>query len=99
MSTEDVNGVYQRWFDLKNPESPQKLIGERGQINIEHLGTAFIRDGVAQVRFRRVVVMRDTEPPNMLTCGPPTCSTWTATVNFELIDSLPAKARLINPGG
>ncbi len=100
LSTEDVNNAYQHWFDLKNPESPQKTIGEHGQINIQHLGTVFIRDRVAQVRFRRIVEMKDdTAIPNPLLCRPPACTTWTATLNFDLLDSLPAKARLINPGG
>ncbi len=99
MSTEHVNKVYQQWFLPGNPESPQVTVGKRGQINIEKLNIAFIRNHVAQVRYRRILEMYDADPPSPLTCKPPVCTTWTATVEFELIDRVPGAARDDNPGG
>ncbi len=100
MSTEHINAAYQHWFALANPESPQNTIGRRGQINIERIGyPTFVRDHVVQQRYRRIVEMYDADRPNPLTCQPPVCTTWTATVDVDLIDTLPADVRLLNPTG
>lgn len=100
MSTEHINAVYQQGFALSNPDSPQNTVGRRGQINIERIGyPTFIRDRVVQVRYRRIVEMYETDRPNPLTCKPPICTTWTATVDVDLIDNLPADVRLLNHGG
>ncbi len=100
MSTEHVNAIYQQGFALSNPDSPQKTIGRNGQINIEKIGDPFfVRDRVVRQRYRRVVEMYDADRPNSLICKPPVCTTWTATAEVDLIDALPADARLLNPKG
>jgi len=90
MSSDAVREAYQKWFNYPNPQSPQVTIGRKGQIDIEHIGSAKIAENVEQVRFQRIVTY---------TGQPPVVTTWTATLQYQLADTLPADRRLSNPGG
>lgn len=90
MSDPTVRDVYQHWFNYPNPQSPQTAIGQKGQIDIEHIGTARIAPDVVQIRYRRVLTMYGRRPAD---------TTWTATLQYKSVHALPAAARLSNPGG
>ena len=90
MSDDSVRTEYQRWFNYPNPTSPQVIIGRKGQIDVEHIGSARIAANVEQIRYRRVDAIQGQQP---LT------TTWTATLQFETASTLPALSRLSNPGG
>jgi type IV secretion system protein VirB8 len=85
-----VREAYQQWFNYPNPQSPQVTIGQKGQIDIEHIGSARIAEHVEQIRFRRVATY---------TGQPPVITTWTATLQYQIAVALPADRRLANPGG
>lgn len=90
MSNATVRDAYQRWFNYPNPESPQMTIGQKGQIDIEPIGHARIAESVEQIRFRRLVALAG---------QPPVGTTWTATVQYQIVPALPADRRFTNPGG
>jgi type IV secretion system protein VirB8 len=90
MSSDAVRDSYQRWFNYPNPESPQVTIGQKGQIDVEHIGSARIAERVEQIRFRRIVAYAG---------QPPIVTTWTATLQYQIAAELPAARRLVNPGG
>jgi type IV secretion system protein VirB8 len=90
MSNDSVRTEYQRWFNYPNPTSPQVIIGRKGQIDVEHIGSARIAANVEQIRYRRVDAIQGQQP---------LITTWTATLQFETASTLPALSRLSNPGG
>jgi type IV secretion system protein VirB8 len=90
MSSDAVREAYQKWFNYPNPESPQVTIGQKGQIDVEQIGSARIAENVEQVRFRRIVTFAG---------QPPVVTTWTATLQYQIAAALPAQRRLSNPGG
>lgn len=90
MSMPNVRDTYQHWFLSANSASPQNTIGRRGQVSAAMITMSFVRRHVALVRYRRTVLMYG---------GSSTTTTWTATVEFERVDKLPAADRLIDPGG
>ena len=92
MSNPTVQGTYQSWFLDKGPgsTSPQVTVGKKGQISVEMVSMSMVRPNVALVRFRRTVTMYGSDPQT---------STWTATVGFENVATLPVSARLADPSG
>ncbi|MGI4801050.1 MAG: type IV secretion system protein VirB8 [Janthinobacterium lividum] len=90
MSTPVVRNAYQAFFNYPNPVSPQVTVGTKGTIEIEHIASADLSDGVQQIRYRRIL---------RLNGGQPLITTWTATVQFATVGSLPIALRLQNPGG
>lgn len=90
MSGADVQKQYQDWFLLSN-DSPQKTIGQKGQVNVQEISMSFIRDGVILVRFWRIVQMYG-EPKEQR-------SSWSATLQFEVGDAVPEKLLLEDPTG
>lgn len=90
MSAPDVRDGYQHAFLSSNPSSPQNTVGQKGQVNVEIINMSFVRTHVALVRYRRTVLMYD---------GSPATTTWTATVGFERVNTLPVADRLTDPGG
>lgn len=90
MSSDDTRSIYQHWFNYPNPESPQTTIGQHGAIVVQPISVAFIAQNVAQVRYVQQTSMNG---------GPAINTTWTATVQYEQVDSLPVADRLNNPGG
>ena len=90
MSSDRARDVYQGWFNYPNPVSPQVVVGQKGQIDIEHISTARLSPAVVQVRYRHIVTMTGQRPVT---------TTWTATLQYSLVTALPATARLNNPGG
>ena len=92
MSNPTVQSTYQSWFLDKGPgsTSPQVTVGKKGQISVEMVSLSMVRPNVALVRFRRTVTMYGSDPQT---------STWTATVGFENVATLPVSARLADPSG
>lgn len=90
MSADAVRTAYQSFFNYPNPASPQVMVGQKGNIEIEHISSAYIAPAVQQVRFRRVLSIIGQQP---------VATTWTATLQFQTVAALPAALRLRNPGG
>jgi type IV secretion system protein VirB8 len=90
MSNDTVRTNYQQWFNYPNPSSPQMTIGQKGQIDIEHISSARIAPNVEQIRYRRIVTLAGQNP---------VITTWTATLQYQTVTNLPAASRLTNPGG
>lgn len=85
-----VRQEYQEFFNYPNPESPQVVIGKRGRLEVEHIASNDIAPAVQQIRYKRTLVLEGQMP---------VVSTWTATVRYEKVTSLPGRSRLTNPGG
>jgi type IV secretion system protein VirB8 len=90
MSADAPRTQYQGWFNYPNATSPQVTIGKKGTIEIQHISSAGIATNVQQIRYRRVLTMIG--QPSVVT-------TWTATLQFETVATLPIALRLRNPGG
>lgn len=90
MSNTAVRAQYQGWFNYPNPQSPQVTVGQKGQIDIDHISTARLTASVMQIRYRRTVNLNGVKPVT---------TTWTATMQYQTVSALPAAARLENPGG
>lgn len=90
MSGDTVRVNYQKWFNYPNPQSPQVTVGQKGQIDIEHIGSAKIAPNVEQIRYRKTL---------SITGDSPVVTTWTATLQFSTTTTMPALSRLSNPGG
>ena len=89
MSDANTRTVYQEWFNYPNPQSPQVTVGKNGIVSVQPISVALIGPNVAQVRYERELTMgTDT----------PLTTTWTATLQFQQVDSIPASDRLTNPG-
>jgi type IV secretion system protein VirB8 len=90
MSAPAVQQAYQRWFWADtNPQSPQNRVGKEGQIDVALLAMTFIRPTVAEIHFRRTVLLG----------GDRHATTWMADVGFELTGRLAARDRILDPGG
>jgi type IV secretion system protein VirB8 len=90
MSAPAVRDAYQHWFWADtNPQSPQNMVKGNGQIDVDLLAMTFIRPTVAEIRFRRTVLLG----------GDRRTTTWMADVAFELTDQLAARDRVLDPGG
>jgi type IV secretion system protein VirB8 len=90
MSADEPRTRYQSWFNYPNSLSPQVTVGKKGVIEIQHISSANLAANVQQIRYRRVLNM---------TGEPSAVTTWTATLRFETVATLPAARRLTNPGG
>jgi type IV secretion system protein VirB8 len=90
MSDAVTRTQFQRYFNAPNPQSPQNVIGKNGIVTVEPITVAMIAPQVAQIRFQRSFVAGTNQP---------VVTTWTATLQFEQVDTLPAMDRLTNPGG
>ena len=90
MSDAATKAAYQAWFNYPNPQSPQVTIGKNGVVTVEPISVALIGPGVAQVRYQRIF------EAGMNTA---VTTTWTATEQFEQVDTLPDAERLTDPGG
>ena len=92
MSAPAVRDQYQHWFLAHtNPQSPQVMVGRKGQIDTALINMSFVRPQVALVRYRRIVQMYGEQAQP--------ATTWTSTVGFDVAGRLPAAARLSDPGG
>ncbi|OWK25302.1 type IV secretion system protein VirB8 [Rhizobium yanglingense] len=89
-SAPTVRQEYQQFFNYPSPSSPQITIGKRGKLEVEHIASNDITPGVQQIRYKRTLVIEGQMP---------IVSTWTATVRYEKMTSLPGRLRLTNPGG
>ena len=90
MSADAPRTQYQSWFNYPNAQSPQVTVGKKGVIEIQHISSANIGPNVQQIRYRRVLT---------ITGQVPSVTTWTATLRFETVATLPVGLRLRNPGG
>lgn len=90
MSDEATKAAYQAWFNYPNPQSPQVTIGKNGVVTVEPISVALIGPGVAQVRYQRIFEAGINSAVS---------TTWTATEQFEQVDTMPAAERLNDPGG
>lgn len=85
-----VRQEYQQFFNYPNPQSPQVIIGKRGRVEAEHIASNDIAPGAQQIRYKRSFILEGQRP---------VVTTWTATVRYERVNSLPGRLRLTNPGG
>jgi type IV secretion system protein VirB8 len=90
MSDPNTRTIYQQFFLPQNPQSPQNVVGKNGIVTVQPISVALIGPNVAQVRYQRTLVLGTSAP---------VISTWTATLQFMQVDTLPASQRLTNPGG
>lgn len=90
MSADAPRTQYQGWFNYPNAVSPQVTVGKKGVVEIQHIASANIAANVQQIRYRRVLNIIGQQP---------IVTTWTATLQFETIATLPIALRLRNPGG
>ena len=81
---------YQGWFNYPNAASPQMTVGKKGVIEIQHISSANIAANVQQIRYRRVLTITGQQA---------VVTTWTATLQFGTVATLPIALRLRNPGG
>jgi type IV secretion system protein VirB8 len=90
MSSPIVRQNYQSWFNYPNSVSPQVVVGKGGNITVSPISVAMLSPHVAQVRFSRTV---------QIAADKPATTTWTATLEFQQVDTLNGKQRLANPAG
>jgi type IV secretion system protein VirB8 len=90
MSDASTRTAYQQFFNYPNPQSPQVTVGKNGVVTVEPISVALISPNVAQVRYKRNLSIGNNAPIT---------TTWTATEQFEQVDTLPAAERLNDPGG
>jgi type IV secretion system protein VirB8 len=90
MSDAATRVSYQQWFNYPNPQSPQVTVGKNGVLTIEPISVALIGPDVAQVRYQRIYAMGTNAAVT---------TTWTSTLQFQQIDTMPASERLSDPGG
>jgi type IV secretion system protein VirB8 len=81
---------YEQWFNYPNPQSPQVTVGKNGVLTVEPISVALIGPDVAQVRYQRIYATGTNAAVS---------SSWTSTLQFEQVDTMPASERLDNPGG
>ena len=102
MSDAPVREAFEaKWF-LPNgkdtPDSPQKLFGRNGQIDVVMIDKPyFVRDHVIQIHFKRIRRLYDAPAVPTWVCKAPACTTWTATIDFTLLDRLPSGKQDNNP--
>ena len=87
MSAPTVRSAYQSFFNYPNPASPLVTVGT---VEIEHISSANLAANLQQIRYRRIVVREGAAPIT---------TTWTATIQFTTVSSMPVALRLRNPGG
>ena len=102
MSDNPVKEAFEaKWFlpNGKNaPDSPQKLFGMNGQIDIiETTKPFFVRDHVIQLGFKRIAWRYDEPHPSPWGCKAPACTTWTATLDFTLLERMSTGKQDNNP--
>lgn len=90
MSDAATRASYQQWYNYPNPQSPQVTVGKNGVVTAEPISVALIGPHVAQVRYQRIETFGTNDAET---------TTWTATEQFEQVDTMPAGERLNDPGG
>ena len=90
MSDTTTRAGYQTFFNYPNPQSPQVTIGKNGAISVQPISVSLLGPNVAQIRFQELVTLGTAEAIT---------TTWTATLQFLQVDTLPASQRLSNPAG
>jgi type IV secretion system protein VirB8 len=90
MSDGATRVAYQQWFNYPNPQSPQVTVGKNGVLTVEPISVSLIGTNVSQVRYRRIFEVGNDAA---------VMTTWTTTIQFEQVDTMPASQRLTDPGG
>jgi len=90
MSDIATRASYQSFFNYPNPASPQVTIGKAGSITVEPISVSLIGPNVVQIRFQEQTTLGTNEAIT---------TSWTTTLQFRQVSTLPASQRLTNPGG
>ncbi|MGE4482945.1 type IV secretion system protein VirB8 [Acidocella sp.] len=90
MSDADVRTGYQQWFNYPNPQSPQVTVGKEGTLTVEPISVAMIGPSVAQARYQRILTLGTNDAIT---------TTWTATLQFQQVGTMPQAQRLSDPAG
>ena len=90
MSDTNTRIGYQQWFNYPDPQSPQVTVGKEGTLTVEPISVALIGPNVAQVRYRRILTIGTNDAVT---------TTWTATLQFQQIGTMPETQRLSDPAG
>lgn len=90
MSDVNTRVGYQHWFNYPNPQSPQVTVGKQGTLTVEPISVAMIGSNVAQARYQRILTVGTDDAIT---------TTWTATIQFQQIGTLPQAQRLSDPAG
>jgi type IV secretion system protein VirB8 len=91
MSVPSVRDSYEKGFDWKdNPQSPQNTYGKKGQIDVKLISLSMVRPQVALVRYQKSALLYGARP---------IVTTWTATIGFRMLATIPAAARYFDPAG
>jgi type IV secretion system protein VirB8 len=90
MSDTTTRAGYQSFFNYPNPQSPQVTVGKNGAITVQPISVSLIGPNVGQIRFQESAVLGTDQAVT---------TTWTATVQFRQVDTLPAAQRLTDPAG
>ena len=91
MSTSAEQQKYAAFY-RRSPQSPMKLYSGRAKVSIDIVGTSFIKDGIASVRYIRSIEWPGNPKPDM--------THHTATVTFTYSSGrMSEKDRAINPLG
>jgi type IV secretion system protein VirB8 len=91
MSAKNVGDAYYAKIKPDNPQSPTKVYGTDGTVEISVNSIAFLGNGVAQVRFSRLERLPNASPRE---------TSWIATISYRYTKTaIDAKARLVNPVG
>lgn len=91
MSSTEEAQRYNQWFNIVNPQSPQKVFADVPFVKIEIRSISFINASVAQVRYTQTVFAHT---------GPAQVGRYIATLTFKITDKPPLDADLqINPVG
>ena len=88
MSDVNTRVGYQHWFNYPNPQSPQVTVGKQGTLTVEPISVAMIGPNVAQARYQRILTVGTDDAST---------TTWTATIQFQQIGTLPQAQRLSDP--
>jgi type IV secretion system protein VirB8 len=90
MSDIATRASYQSFFNYPNPASPQVTIGKAGSITVEPISVSLIGPNVAQIRFQEQTTLGTNEAIT---------TSWTTTMQFLQVSTMPASQRLTDPGG
>lgn len=90
MSDTTTRAGYQSFFNYPNPQSPQVTIGKNGAITVQPISVSLIGPNVAQIRFQESASLGTDEAIT---------TSWTSTLQFQQVNTLPAAQRLTDPAG
>jgi len=91
MSDANEQNRYARFFDAKNPNSPQTVYGHEAIVDVKIRSVSFVNPHVAQVRYSKIIQSAGADPK---------ASNWVSILSFQYASSPERESdRLINPLG